>query len=93
MSITTLIGAAPLVRTQPTPSAPPDAHHRLDHIVARVHGRYPAASEALVQRCVDEAAAHFDGVGVDLYLPILIERRSSLAVRAALTAATDQSST
>lgn len=74
------------VAVQPVAPPAPETPHWVDHVVARVHGRHPTATEALVRRCVQEAADRFDDVGVDLYLPILVERRSSLAVKAALIA-------
>ena len=59
----------------------------ITQILARILGRHPTAPPTLVQRCVDEAASHFRDARVQSYLPILIERRASDAVRTMLHSA------
>lgn len=91
MTVTTLVGTIqPSVRAQPVAPPVPEASRQLDPIVARVRRKHPTATEAVVRRCVEEAADHFDEAGVDAYLTILIERRSALAVKAALPAETNR---
>jgi hypothetical protein len=59
----------------------------LPMVVAAVQRRHPTASIALVERCIHDAVQTFRDARVRLYLPILIERLASDAVRDTVTRA------
>ena len=76
-------------RQAPSPSAV-DARRAeprlLDALVllaARLQERHPAASPATVQRSIDDAVRAFSSARVRVFLPILIERMASEALREA----------
>jgi hypothetical protein len=56
-------------------------------VVAAVQQRHPTASIALIERCIYDAVQTFRDACVRQYLPILIERCASDAVRDAVTLA------
>ncbi len=85
MTVTESTGWAPSGASEVAAVEPGTAHEWLESVIARVQRHHPAADPSLVERRVDEAARHFDDAGVHIYLPILVERRASLAVKAALT--------
>ena len=58
----------------------------LPQLAACLKDRYPAASSALVKRCIDQAIVGFRDATVRKYLPILVERSAFDALRDALRA-------
>ena len=48
---------------------------------ARLRARHPAATAAMVRRSVDEAIGVYRDARIRVYLPILIERWASCALR------------
>lgn len=59
----------------------PAVRRALPEIAARVRRRHPAASAEVVQRSIDSAMRQFQDARVRDYLPILIERVASAALR------------
>ena len=57
----------------------------LSTLPARLLERHPTASPAMVQRSIEDAVRAFSDVRVRLYLPILIERSASEALRRGLS--------
>ena len=56
----------------------------VEPLVAHLQGLHPEASQAMVERSIDDATAMFVHARVRLFLPILIERMASARLRAAL---------
>jgi hypothetical protein len=63
--------------------AEPPLPKALAMLAARLHERHPSASAAMVRRSIDDAVRAFSEVRVRVYLPILIERSASEALRLA----------
>ncbi len=58
-----------------------DGSHDLPLIVASLRARYPDLDPAVVQRCVEAAAQRFEDARIRTFLPTLIERSASEALR------------
>ena len=65
----------------------PDLLRALPQLATCLQERYPAASSALVQRCIDQAIVGFRDVTVRKYLPILVERSALDALPRCIAAA------
>jgi len=65
----------------------------LPRLAARLQARHPSASPAMVQSSIDDALGAFRTVRVRHFLPILIERTASEALRTAARSADGAAST
>ena len=63
----------------------PELSKALIHVAASLRARYPTASPALVLHCIGIAFERFRDARVRHFLPILIERRASDALREHVT--------
>ena len=66
---------------EPPATVEPELSNALVVVAADLRARYPDAPPGLVRRCIDDALDRFRDARVRHFLPILIERRASDALR------------
>ena len=71
------------------PAPEPALLKALPLVGASLQARYPGASPALIQHCVDDALEELRGARIRHYLPILIERRAGVVLRHMLAQGSD----